>query len=69
MAAIGQSDDVHVFDTTDGHSVVPDLKVDFGGADALAFSPDGSGLLVVSTKGDVATVDLCGDTKLGRRVE
>ncbi len=68
MAAAGQSAEVRVFNAADGTTAIPDVKVDFGGSVGLFFSPDGTRLGVVSGTGDIATVDLFGDTKLGRPV-
>ena len=69
MAAIGQSADVRVFNSTDGSPAVPDLKLDFGGSSGFFFSADESHLFVVSPGGDIAKLDLVGDTKLGRPVD
>jgi len=68
MAAIGQSNDVRVFNAADGTLASPDRKVDFGGAAGLFFSPDGRRLRVVSNSGDIGVLDLSGGTKLGRAV-
>ena len=68
MAAIGQSNDVRVFNAADGTLASPDRKVDFGGAAGLFFSADGRRLRVVSNSGDIGVLDLSGGTKLGRAV-
>ncbi len=68
MAAIGQSNDVRVFNAADGTLASPDRKVDFGGAAGLFFSADGRRLRVVSNSGDIGVLDLSGGTKLGREV-
>ena len=69
MGAVSGSGTVWVFDAATGERVGPDRTVPFASPTGLGFSPDNAMLLVASSGGEIAVLDLGGRQKLARPVE
>ena len=66
MGAVSGSGAVWIFDSTTGEPVGPNRTAPFGNPSGLGFTSDNATLLIASSSGDIAVIDLVGRETLAR---